>query len=224
MLSVRAIYQILFRHFGPQHWWPAETSFEVIVGAILTQNTNWRNVEKAIENLKKTGLLTVDALARATIEDIERAVRPSGFYRQKAYRLKVFVNYLNDLCGDNLRSYFKKDLVKLRSELLTQKGIGPETADSILLYAGNKPIFVIDTYTRRILARVNKLTFKTYDQYRLYFEQNLAASTRVFNEYHALLVKLAKENCRNTPRCTTCPLIDDCDFYNEKTVDSRPCL
>lgn len=212
MLSPRQLYTILYEHFGPQYWWPADSPFEVIVGAILTQNTNWQNVEKAIENLKKKKLLSLSALGKAPLSEIKQAIKPSGFYNQKAHRLKICVAYLEKEGYGSVVKALAKDVLFLRNELLSLNGIGPETADSILLYAAHKRIFVIDAYTRRILERVNTVKFKTYDEYRLYFEHNLPADIQQYSEYHALLVKLGKDFCKKKPLCLLCLLKKGCNY------------
>ncbi|MDD5254531.1 MAG: endonuclease III domain-containing protein [Candidatus Omnitrophica bacterium] len=202
------IYRRLFACFGPQHWWPAETPFEVIVGAILTQNTSWRNVEQAIRRLKKERLLNPGALRRLPVRRLAALIRPAGYYNLKARRLKAFLEFLFDAYAGNLARMGRKEAGELRRELLRVKGIGPETADSILLYAFNKPAFVIDAYTRRVCARHNLAPeARDYESLRAFFISKLKADARLFNEYHALLVKLAKDFCRkNEPRCGSCPL------------------
>lgn len=210
MLSPLQLYTVLYEHFGPQYWWPADSPFEVIIGAILTQNTNWQNVEKAIGNLKRAKLLSVNALSKATLSEIKQAIKPSGFYNQKAHRLKICVEYLEKEGQGSIVKALAKNSLFLRKELLSLNGIGPETADSILLYAAHKRIFVVDGYTRRILERVNAVKFKTYDEYRLYFEHNLPSDIQLYNEYHALLVKLGKDFCKKRPLCPLCPLMRKC--------------
>lgn len=201
------IYRLLFKAFGPQHWWPARTRFEVIVGAILTQNTTWLNVEKAVENLRKARLLNLKALAAASTRKLYPFLRPTGYYRIKARRLKAAINFLSKRGQGNLNRFFSQPLEQARKELLSVKGIGPETADSILLYAGKKPIFVIDAYTRRIFERLKILQAgESYDHIQRLFMANLPRRTGLYNEYHALIVRLGKEICRTKPRCETCPL------------------
>lgn len=201
------IYRKLYKSFGPQHWWPGDTPFEIIIGAILTQNTNWQNVEKAINNLKKNKSLNPKKLKKIPIKNLARIIRPSGYYNIKARRLKEFINFLQDEYNFKLSSMAKEKTKILRKKLLEVKGIGPETADSILLYALNKPIFVVDAYTKRILTRHNILNHNpAYHETQKYFMDNLPRNTKLFNEYHALLVRLGKEYCRKTPRCGECPL------------------
>lgn len=201
------IYHKLYKAFGPQHWWPGETPFEVIVGAILTQNTNWQNVEKAIDNLKKEKYLSPSGLKRISTKKLAQLIRPSGYYNIKAYRLKEFIKFLFSEYAGGLGRMAKDNLSSLRKKLLTVKGIGPETCDSILLYALNKPVFVIDAYTKRILERHNILdNHATYHEIQELFMKNLTRNTRLFNEYHALFVRVGKEYCKKVPSCETCPL------------------
>lgn len=202
------IYQRLYRHFGPQHWWPAETPFEVMVGAILTQNTSWLNVEKAIRNLKKERALTARKLFALPDQTLCRLIRPAGYYNIKTKRLKSFLEvFLKKYKGD-IKRISRLSLQRLREELLAVNGIGPETADSILLYALHKPVFVIDAYTKRILLRHGLINDNAgYEQMQGLFMRNLKHDTVLFNEYHALLVKLGKEFClKSNPQCDICPL------------------
>lgn len=202
------IYDKLYAYFGPQHWWPAATAFEVIVGAILTQNTSWLNVEKAINNLKKQKLLDPLQLYKVPRPKLSKVIRPAGYYNIKAKRLKEFVNFLFNNYKGGLKEMSLQDTFTLRRQLLSVNGIGPETADSILLYALNKPIFVIDAYTKRIFSRHSLFdSGVSYEQAQNVFMENLKADEKLFNEYHALLVKLAKEFClKNKPKCDICPL------------------
>ena len=201
-------YEKLYRYFGPQKWWPAESPFEVMVGAILTQNTNWGNVEKAIRNLKAKKVLNAQKLNQLSGKKLALLIRPSGFYNLKSKRLKEFLRFLFSRYGGKIRKMAAADALSLRQALLAVKGIGRETADSILLYALNKPIFVVDAYTKRILSR-HKLISEdaTYDEVQSFFMRNLKNDAKLFNEYHALLVKLGKEFClKRRPRCEECPL------------------
>lgn len=203
------IYQRLYHTFGPQHWWPGETPFEIIVGAILTQNTNWQNVEKAIDNLKRNKSLTPSGLKKIPTRKLAQLIRPAGYYNIKAKRLKEFIKFLFEKYHGNLNSMFRRDLTQLQEELLNIKGIGPETADSILLYAVGKPIFVVDAYTRRILSRHNILDHNaSYIQVQQLLMKSLPHRTKLFNEYHALLVRLGKEYCKRVPKCKECPLFN----------------
>ena len=172
--QIRAYYRALFRAWGRQHWWPARTRFEVIVGAYLTQNTAWTNVERALRSLRACGLLSLDGIRRVPLPQLEASIRSAGYFRQKARRLKTFVAYMDEYYGGSLNRMFAQPTEKLRQELLALHGIGPETADSILLYAGNHPVFVVDAYTRRILDRHGILPEKTgYEQIRGLFESAL---------------------------------------------------
>jgi endonuclease-3 related protein len=190
-------------------WWPAKTRFEVIVGAILTQNTAWANVERAMENLRRAGLLTPAAMERVPLVRLARLVRPSGYFRQKAKKLKAFVRFLRQQHRGSLERMFRSSTLELREQLLAVHGIGPETADSILLYAGGHPVFVVDAYTHRILGRHNLTDGKPdYATAQTLFETHLPRDARLYNEFHALLVNAGKNWCRkNRPRCGDCPLL-----------------
>lgn len=201
-------YNHLHKAFGPQHWWPGGTPFEVIVGTILTQNTNWKNVEKAIANLKRGGLLNAKRLLDLPPATLARLIQPAGYFRVKAKRLRNFLNFFCNGYGGKISSLEKGELPELREKLLSVNGIGPETADSILLYALGKPIFVIDAYTKRILSRHYLVPEDTtYDEMQELFMDNLPHKAKLYNEYHALLVKCGKDFCRTKkPRCKECPL------------------
>jgi endonuclease-3 related protein len=204
------IYQLLLERYGHRHWWPAETPFEVCVGAILTQNTNWGNVEKAILNLKRAGLLTAAGIKRLAPGELAELIRPAGFFNIKSERLKGFVEWLFDRSGGSLDELFRTDWRQLREELLRVRGIGRETADSILLYAGHQPSFVVDAYTRRLFFCLGLITEKaTYEEVRTLFMANLPADVALFNEYHALIVEHCKAHCRKTPRCAGCVLAEE---------------
>ena len=189
-------------------WWPARTPFEVIVGAILTQNTAWTNVERAIDNLRRERLLTPGAIERVSQARLARLVRPSGYFRQKAKKLKAFVQFLGKQYGGSLARMFRTPTTELREKLLGVHGIGPETADSILLYAGDHPVFVVDAYTHRILGRHNVTDGKPdYAAVRALFETNLPKQAALYNEFHALIVNVGKNWChKSRPRCGECPL------------------
>jgi len=207
--TIKKTYRKLFTAFGPQHWWPGDTPFEVIVGAILTQNTAWTNVEKAIHNLKKARLLTPRKMHDLSQAELAKYIRPAGYFNIKAKRLKHFLNYLFDNYGGSLNRMFKKRTDALRRELLSVNGIGPETADSILLYAGNHPVFVVDAYTKRIFSRhqIIKADAEYHDVQEI-FMKNLPHNIKMFNEYHALIVRIGKDFCRNRkPLCSRCPLM-----------------
>lgn len=206
--KINSIYQKLYDYFGPQYWWPADSPFEVIVGTILTQNTSWANVEKAIDNLKDNALLKPQKIYRLSQRRLARFIKPAGYYNIKAKRLKEFMNFFFNVYQGNLKKMLKENTQELRSQLLSVNGIGPETADSILLYALDKPIFVVDAYTRRILTRHKIIREETtYPEIQNLFMQNLKNKVELFNEYHALLVKLGKDFClKSKPRCDICPL------------------
>jgi len=206
--SLPLIYRKLYSYFGPQHWWPAQSRFEVIVGAILTQNTNWCNVEKAIDNLKKRNLLKPDILYILPDRKLSRLIKPAGYYNIKAKRLKNFLKFFIKRYQGNISKMAFASTESLRKELLEVNGIGPETADSILLYALNKPVFVVDAYTKRIILRHGLIKEDTnYDKIQEFFTRRLKKDTKLFNEYHALLVKLGKEFClKKKPRCSICPI------------------
>ena len=201
------LYSRLFEAFGPRYWWPGDSGFEVAVGAILTQNTAWRNVTKAIKNLKDKGLLFPEALYHVPVEDLASVIRPAGYYNLKAQRLKHFMQFLFRESAGNLDRLLAEDLDTLRSKLLSINGIGPETADSILLYAGNKTTFVVDTYTKRILFRHSLIPEEaSYDEVRNFFMDCLKPNAAMFNEYHALLVHLGHAFClKKNPKCSGCP-------------------
>jgi endonuclease-3 related protein len=210
MAVLHEMYYKLFRAFGPQHWWPGETPFEIAVGAILTQNTNWGNVEKAIGNLKRQNALSAKVIHKTTIERLAGLIRPAGYFNVKAKRLKSFIGFLVDEYRGSMKRMKDEDLKSMREKLLRVNGIGPETADSILLYALEKPVFVIDAYTKRILSRHGIMRHeKTYDEFQDLFQSALKEDTRLFNEYHALFVRLGKTYCkRQKPLCDQCPLRD----------------
>lgn len=201
-------YNSLLEAFGPQHWWPGETPFEVIVGAILTQNTSWANVERAIAGLRGAGLLSPAAIEQAPRPKLERLIRSSGYFRQKARKLREFCAFLRVGYGSSLDRMFETPTLVLRRELLGVFGIGPETADSILLYAGRRPVFVVDAYTRRILARHGWASEESdYEQIRAIFESRYPGEEARFNEFHALIVNAGKNFCRRgRPDCGRCPL------------------
>lgn len=229
-------YTALLARYGPQNWWPARSRFEVIVGAYLTQNTNWRNVEKAMANLRRGRRLTVNAMREMPLVELEVLVRPSGYFRQKARNLKAFIAFLDRQYSGSLTRMFAGPTEKLRAELLDLNGVGPETADSILLYAGNHPVFVVDAYTRRVLLRHGIIGEKTrYEEIRSLIEQAISSSeaeslvvpnlgadprhpvSRIsssargalaqhYNELHALIVRVGNHYCRTKPSCEGCPL------------------
>lgn len=205
---LKRMYSLLFKSFGPQHWWPAETRFEVAVGAVLTQNTNWGNVERAIENLKAAKALTPAMLHKMPASELAPLIRPAGYFNVKARRLKSFVAFLVSQYRGSMERMAREEEHSLRVKLMAINGVGPETADSILLYGLDKPMFVIDAYTKRVLSRHGMLEIKdSYDYFQALFHSCLKKDVRMYNEYHALLVMAGKHYCRpKTPRCGQCPL------------------
>jgi len=206
--SLSKIYDLLYAEFGPRHWWPGDTKIEIIIGAILTQNTAWRNVEKAIRNLKKEKALSVGGLSGISKKKLAALIRPSGYYNVKASRIKIFLKFLNVHYNGSIGRMFRVDLCQLREELLALKGVGQETADSILLYAGSKPVFVVDAYTKRVLLRHGFIGQKAdYKEIQSLFMDNLPEDTGLFNEFHALIVELGKSVCKSKkPLCDICPI------------------
>jgi endonuclease-3 related protein len=205
------IYRRLYAAYGPQHWWPGETPFEVIVGAILTQSAAWANVEKAIAHLKGAGALSPEGLARLSEAELARLIYPAGYFNAKARKLKAFVTLLSQRFDGELERLLAAPVGELRPQLLATHGIGPETADSILLYAAGRPVFVIDAYTRRVFSRLGMTPSRdSYDSWQALFMENLEADAALFNEYHALIVRHGKEVCRRQPRCEVCPLLEGC--------------
>jgi len=224
MNKIQQVYNLLFRSFGKQGWWPLTLKlkskhykgspktnnhkFEIIIGAILTQNTNWKNVEKALYNLAKNKLLDINKLNSTPISKLAPLIRPAGYYNQKTERIKLTANFL---IKNKIKKLNKLSIKELRTKLLELKGIGPETADSIILYAFEKPIFVIDAYTKRIF---NRLGYKEqdYNQWQELFHKNLKPNLNTYKEYHALLVELGKNHCKTKPVCINCPLKKICSF------------
>ncbi|MDP3062373.1 MAG: endonuclease III domain-containing protein [Chloroflexota bacterium] len=208
---LRDIYDRLYARYGPQHWWPAETPFEVVMGAILTQAASWRNVEKGLRNLKDAGALSPEGLRDLPAERLAELIRPCLYYNVKARKLKAFITHLWERHGGSLERLFAQPLPSLREELLSIYGIGDETADDIVLYAAGKPSFVIDSYTRRVLERLGLADGKaSYRELQALFHRELPAEAPLFNEYHALLDRHAKEACRVAPVCQGCCLLDLC--------------
>ena len=199
---------MLYAGFGPRHWWPGDTKIEIIIGAILTQNTAWANVEKAIGNLKREKVLSVSRLSGISEKKLARLIRPSGYYNIKANRIKNFLRFLNTRYSGSIDKMFGSRLYKLREELLAVKGIGRETADSILLYAGNKPVFVVDAYTKRVFSRHGFIKEDAdYEEAQSLFMDNLWKDKGLFNEFHALIVELGKSVCKSKkPLCSLCPI------------------
>ena len=205
---MQKIFHALLQHFGPQHWWPGDSPFEIAVGAILTQNTNWQNVARAIENLKSANVLEPHAIDRLAIAELAELIRPAGYFRLKAKRLKNFVHWLVKRFDGSMGAMAAASLSTLREELLSINGIGPETADSILLYAAGKPTFVVDAYTHRIAVRHGWIEPEAgYDELKDHFESKLPDDVPTMNEMHALLVAVGKKLCRpREARCDECPL------------------
>jgi len=226
-ITTKKLFDTLLIHFGHQYWWPvdhayhtaqkSDSRFEIIVGAILTQNTAWSNVEKALRSLKQHHALTIDSIASMKLQTLKTLIQPSGFFNQKAYRLKTISSFLLREYQANLSFFFSRDTSTVRTELLELNGIGPETADSMLLYAGDKPVFVIDAYTRRISKRLPlQANGDSYEKLQEFFERTLQKKypaehlVPVYKELHALIVTLAKTSCRTIPNCHTCPLKRSC--------------
>lgn len=207
------IYSRLINHFGYRNWWPGKTPFEIAVGAVLTQNTSWNNVERAITNLKAIGALDPGVLLNLSDSELKRTIRPAGFYNQKATRLKSLTSWWMANYDSLSLDRSEHNINQLRSELLAISGIGPETADSIILYAFGLPTFVVDAYTRRILERLGIIPVKsTYNQIKQLFEISINRDEKLYNDYHAQIVMLGKTFCRTKPQCPDCPLLNICKF------------
>ena len=221
MITLLDIYHKLSYAFGPQHWWPADTPFEIAVGAILTQNTNWGNVEKAIQNLKSRDALSARVIYEMPVKELAELIRPAGYFNIKTQRLKSFINFLMSDYHGSMKQMKNGEMHLLREQLLAVSGIGPETADSILLYALGKPVFVIDAYTKRVLSRHRILDdSRSYDEFQAIFHATLKKDEKLFNEYHALFVKVGKTFCRKSkPSCDICPLST---FKNIKKINKLP--
>lgn len=211
--QLRQIYDLLRARYGHQHWWPGDSPFEIVIGAILTQRTAWRNVEIAIGNLKGERLLSPRSIVAASSQDLIDAIKPAGFYNQKAVRLKAISEYLLKRCDGDFERMEEFATNQLRSELLEINGIGPETADSILLYALNRPRFVIDVYTRRALERIGIVSREMdYAELQSMFMERLTPEVDLYQDFHAQWVALGKSNCHPKPDCNSCPLNEICDF------------
>jgi endonuclease-3 related protein len=208
--NVMQAYDRLFAAFGPQQWWPGDSPFEIMVGAVLVQNTAWRNVERAIANLRDASVMEPRAMYALAPAELSELIRPAGYYQVKGGRLRNLLKFVIDEYDGSLDAMFHADVTVLREQLLSISGIGPETADAILLYAGGLPTFVVDSYTHRVLARHGWIEYDAgYHDIKEYFESCLPADTRLYNEYHALLVRVGKEFCRRSAaKCTACPLAD----------------
>ena len=202
------IFEVLLSTFGPRHWWPGDSSLEVMVGAILTQNTSWRNVEKAVKNMKDQGVLDMTRLAEIDEGELAQIIRPAGFYNIKSRRLKTFITDFHRRFNGTIEGTAAVTTPELRNYLLAINGIGPETADSILLYALERPVFVVDAYTRRFLKNHGLHDGSCdYHEIQRFFMDNLAEDTYIFNEFHALIVRLCQDRCRKKPDCSSCPLV-----------------
>lgn len=210
-----AIFQSLLDHFGSRGWWPGDSCLEIMIGAILTQAVSWKNVEKAIDNLKTADMLNMEALLQCEEGQIALFIKPALYHRQKARKIKALLSFIDQEYGGDLDRMFDQSLEKLRSQLLGVWGIGPETADSILLYAGNKLIFVVDAYTRRIFARLGMVPEGiTYEKMQVFMMQYVTKDLYIYNEYHALLVGLGAQYCKKkNPRCDKCPINIYCDYF-----------
>lgn len=206
--SLTNIYRLLYERFGPQNWWPGETKTEIIIGAVLTQNTSWKNVEKAIANLRSANHLCFKSLKKLSQPELAQLIRPAGYYNIKAKRLKNFVNWLFENYNGNLGLLDSIATDQLRQELLSINGVGMETADSILLYAFEREIFVVDAYTCRVLVRhgLMDMEFCDYQQVQQFLQHNLQSDVKLYNEFHALFVCVGKQFCKPTPKCEKCPL------------------
>jgi len=214
---LQQIYRSLYKFFGPQYWWPTAGSnktLEIIIGAILTQQTSWSNAEKAIQNLNRESLINPEKLRDAQNEKLEKLIQPSGYYRQKTKKLKNFINFLWEKHNGKLERLFDQPIHELREDLLSVNGIGKETADSIILYAAEKPIFVIDAYTARSMNRIGITQEKEYGKLQEIFHNNLPHNAELFNEFHALIVRLGKDYCRKKPKCKQCPMNARCNYAN----------
>ena len=222
------LYRILLEKFGGQNWWPmdkqyhkknkSDPRFEIIIGAILTQNTAWSNVEKALNNLKSKNMLDIKKISDVDLRLLKKLIKPSGFFNQKAHRLKNMARYLHEKYDNDLDKFFNRNIREIRHELLSLNGIGPETADSIILYAGNLPIFVVDAYTKRLCKRIPFKAGAAYDEIQQYFQKQINKKykenevTPVYNELHALIVVLAKNYCKKKPDCKKCPIKINCEY------------
>ncbi|MDI6601980.1 MAG: hypothetical protein QME46_09385 [Thermoanaerobacteraceae bacterium] len=216
------IYFSLYNYFGPRHWWPSKNDFEMILGAILTQNVAWKNVEVAIENLYKNNLMDPVSICSASDEAIIDAIRPARFFNQKAKYIKAFCRHLIDCYDGKLGRLFDKDISSLRDELLSLPGIGEETADAIILYGAKKPIFVVDAYTRKLVRLLNLLDEPVnYSRVQLYFMSNLETDVYLYNEYHALIDAWGNRICKGkTANCSQCPLVNQCTVKRDDKIEA----
>lgn len=217
MNRIKATYEALLSAYGTQEWWPTTTKekeTEIAIGAILTQNTAWKNVEKAIKNLADKGLVDIKKLNSINEEELAKLIRASGYYNQKAKKLKAFARHIAQNYGGEIKLLLSKNTEELRKELLEMYGIGPETADSIILYAAKKPTFIADAYTKRMASRTGIIKeTASYDEIRNLFTQNLPKEQQLFSQYHALIVQHGKNTCKKTPQCENCPIRNACRYY-----------
>ncbi len=213
------IYNKLFEHFGPRHWWPADTAFEMVMGAILTQNVSWRSAATAIENLKQDGILSLEGILSCDPADLAVLVRPARYHNQKAKKLQSFCRVIAAEFGGDLEAFLSQEMGILRERLLDIYGIGPETADCIILYAAEKPIFVVDAYTRRIFSRLGYFPEKiSYEETQHFFMSNLPRDVALYNEYHAQIDALGHHTClKSKPRCGECPVVCRCSVQDQFT-------
>ncbi len=232
-METPSLYRMLAREFGPRHWWPvtergekkpsykrrsrlsARQKFEVCVGAILTQNTAWKNAERAIENLLNAGILSVQGISSTPGKRLASLIKPSGYFNQKSLRIKRFAAHVRKEYAGNLEKMLSKPAAQLRQELLSLHGIGEETADSIMLYAAGRPVFVVDAYTKRIAERVFGKEFRSYAELQQFFWEGMPRSVPKYGEFHALLVELGKNFCTKKPQCGKCPINKNCCYYKE---------
>ncbi|MDD2372516.1 MAG: endonuclease III domain-containing protein [Syntrophomonadaceae bacterium] len=212
--TLMQIYQTLLEHLGSRGWWPADSRLEVIIGAVLTQAVAWKNVTRAINNLKSAHLININAILNINEEDLAQCIKPALYHRQKARKLKALMTFIAREYNSDLDLMFAQPLPVLREKLLAVWGIGPETADSILLYAGDKPVFVVDTYTKRIFYRLGMVDENiSYQEMQEYFHNNVPPNLYIYNEYHALLVGLGANYCKKSrPGCSQCPLLKLCKY------------
>jgi endonuclease-3 related protein len=221
-LEVDDLYRRLSAHYNVEGWWPAESPWEIMIGAILTQQTAWENVEKVLGELKRRGLLTVDAIARMPVEELESIIRPAGFYRQKARNIKALASYLEQKHSADPMGILSKDLGEARVELLSLPGIGNETADVMLLFAGGKPCFIAAAYVSRVLGRLGILDSEDYIEVKRFMESRLEPDPAKYARYYALMVQHARATCRPEPRCATCVLSGECAFISEIGTGGSP--
>ncbi|MFB6076386.1 MAG: endonuclease III domain-containing protein [Candidatus Aenigmatarchaeota archaeon] len=218
MEKLREIHSKLMEEFEGEEWWPHNSKFEVIVGAILTQNTSWENVQTALDEMKEKDIMDMKSIVEIDREELEETIRSSGYYKQKAKRLKriskhIFQDY------DSVKEFFEgRDIDELREELLNIKGIGKETADAMILYAGERPTFVVDAYTKRVFGRIGMDVGDKYDEIKAFFEENLPSDPKLYDEYHGLLIELAKEYCKKKPECKGCPISHICGYFEKNTI------